>query len=626
MDACPAKLPTGLALLAVLLAGGQTLASAGPDRAQPVLESASQGDPNPQAKTPDDAPASQGDVAVSPSGTVEMHVADQPLGDILRLLSIQGKRNIVATPSVEGRVTADLYGVTFEQALDAVLMANQAGYVQRGNFIYVYTDEEMARMSEARHPVETRVIRLYYITSTDAHAVIEPLLSDVGTVTVSPTAEAGISPDSGNAGADHNAAIPYLVVRDYPERLAQMQRILDQVDARPQQVLVEATILRATLNDDNALGIDFTILGGVDLEMLGATSTGITTLETGQLPTARFERFNAAVETDFANAVPNGGISFGVIKDHVGIFLRALEQVSDTELLANPKVLCLNKQKGQVIVGRRDGYLTTTVTETQAVQTVEFLETGTQLIFRPFIGKNGYVRMELHPEDSIGGLTAANLPFETTTELTTNVQCRDGQTILIGGLFREVNSDSRSQVPLLGDLPGIGQAFRSNADNSKSEEVIILLTVHIVKDDDAYAAASEQQMQDFERMRVGLRHGLMWHGRQRLAQTHYRHALQHYADGDVKKALWNVRLALRNFGQFGPAIKLKEELLDARDWDEDNSLVRDFLWREIQREKGPGAGAHRYDRPGFEPLPVFDRPAESAPGDDLDLKERETDR
>ena len=135
----------------------------------------------------------------------------------------------------------------------------------------------------------------------------------------------------------------------------------------------------------------------MDLELLGSTSTAVQNVTVGDLPTARLEKFNSNVTTDLTSNVPQGGLHIGILKDQIAVFVRALEQVTDTVVLANPKVLALNKQKGQVIVGRRDGYITTTVTETQAIQTVEFLETGTQMIFRPFIGEDGYVRMELPP-------------------------------------------------------------------------------------------------------------------------------------------------------------------------------------------------------------------------------------
>ena len=494
-------------------------------------------------------------------------------------------------------MTADLYEVTFEEALEAILLANQCGYRVQGSFIYVYTNEELAQLTAAEQPAATRVLRLYYITAAEAVDVLTPLLSDVGSIAASAAAERGIGASAEQAGGDTSAAHDYVVVRDYPANLAEVERVLNEIDVQPQQVLLEATILRATLDDDNALGIDFTMVGGVDLEVLGSTSNAIQDLNVGALPTDRLEKFNASVATDLAGTVPRGGISVGVIKDHVGVFIRALEEVTETVLLANPKILALNKQKGQVIVGRRDGYLTTTVTETQAIQSVEFLETGTQLIFRPYIGKNGYVRMELHPEDSIGGLTAANLPFETTTELTTNVMCRDGQTVLIGGLFREVTTDTRGQVPVLGDIPGIGPAFRSTRDSTQREEVIILLTVHIVKNYDALAEASRREIENIERVRVGLRRGLMWTGRAQLAHTHYRQALEHFAAGHADRALWELRLALHNNPRLLPAIRLQEEIRHERAWEDEGSVTRDFVTRLIQQESTPGLKLPRFDRP-----------------------------
>jgi len=297
-------------------------------------------------------------------------------------------------------------------------------------------------------------------------------------------------------------------------------------------------------------------------------------------------------------------MTFGIIKDNVAVFLRALEQVTDTTVLANPKVLALNKQKGQVIVGRRDGFLTTTVTETQAVQAVEFLETGTQLLFRPFIADDGFVRVELHPEDSVGFVNAQGLPSEQTTEVTTNVIIRDGETILIGGLFRELTTDAKSQVPGLGSLPGVGQLFRSNNESTSREEVIILLTLHVVKDHAAFAAESAEQYENIERMRVGMRKGLMWHGRERLAQSHYQKAVAALDAGRREDALWHAKMAQHAFSRHLPAIELQESLRRKREWDMDLSTSRSFIQRLIARERG-------------EPFAPFSRPvppsAENAP-------------
>ena len=216
--------------------------------------------------------------------------------------------------------------------------------------------------------------------------------------------------------------------------------------------------------------------------------------------------------------------------------------MTDTVVLANPKVLALNKQTGEVIVGRKDGYLTTTVTQSSTVQTVDFLETGTRLVFRPYIGDDGYIRMEIHPEDSSGGLNDANLPFKITTEVTSNIMVRDGHTIVIGGLFREDSATTRGQVPFLGNIPLAGNLFRRQRDRTTRQEVIILLTPHIVKDEAAYTTASEAELKDAEKLRVGLRQGMMPFGRERLAEWNYEKARAEMAKStpDRQKALWHL--------------------------------------------------------------------------------------
>ena len=170
--------------------------------------------------------------------------------------------------------------------------------------------------------------------------------------------------------------------------------------------------------------------------------------------------------------------------------------------------------------------------------------------------------------------------------MTTNVIVRDGETILIGGLFREVTTDTRRQVPWLGGLPGIGSFFRSRANTTSREEVIILLTVHIVKDRAAYAAASAEHYENIDRLRVGVRQGLMWHGREQVAQRHYHKATDAFARGDREKALWHLNMALHNHPRLVPAIQLKEQILKQRDWDEEASGGRLFLQRLIARERG----------------------------------------
>jgi len=526
------------------------------------------------------------DITVSPEGRVEMHPRDLELSLALQILSMQSQRNIIASPNVSGTVTANLYGVTFEEALTAILDGNNCKWIERGNFIYVYTNEEFMAMQLAANPPVSRLFKLHYARAEDVDKLIQPLLSENGKISLSPPAEVGVAANADETGGNAMAINDCILVVDQPSRIDEIAKVIARIDVCPQQVLVEATILRAQLNEDNALGIDFNILGGVDFETLNATSPGVTDLAVGNLPLTNMRNTNVTTRTDFNAAVPDGGFTFGVVKGSVSVFIRALEQLTDTIVLANPKIQVVDKQHGEVIVGRRDGYLTTTVTETAAVQTVEFLETGTQLIFRPYIGHDGHVRMEIHPKDSTGGLTAANLPFEQTTECTTQIIVRDGHTILIGGLFREVSSSGRGQVPVLGNIPVAGALFRNSRDSTQREEVIILLTVRLVKEPSAVAEEGMAALNDVERFRVGMREGLQWFGRERLAQAHYRWALDHLNKGHQGQALWDLDLAINNNPKLMAAIKLREKITGHRKWDDEGSSVRGFLARQIMKDTG----------------------------------------
>lgn len=515
------------------------------------------------------------------AGTVEIHVNDANLVEVLRMLSLQSQKNIIASKDVKGTVTANLYSVTVREALDAILAANGYAYEEKGNFVYVYTKEELAAQEQANRQRKTRIFRVYYTPVATAVNMVKPALSKDGELAFSDPAKSGLESGSSDAGGNSHSTEDVMVVTDYEDRLDEVDRILKEIDKRPQQILIEATILRATLNEDNAMGIDFQVLGGVDFAGFSAAGgTGInSSVRTLGADSAAVNDGVSGVGTGFTNNVPKGGLSLGLIKNNIAVFLEALETVTDTTVLANPKILALNKQKGEVIVGREDGYITSTTTDTATVQTVEFLQTGTRLIFRPYIGDDGFIRMEIHPEDSSGGLTGANLPFKVTTEVTSNVLVRDGHTVVIGGLFREDSNSTRGQVPGLGNIPFAGALFRSQRDRTTREEIIILLTPHIVKDDAAYAQMSEQELQRMDHLRVGVRRGMMGSGRERLAEGFYDGAQAELAKAspDRGKVLWNLNAATNLNPKFIEAIELKQEMTGHQLKSVDNSISRDFV-------------------------------------------------
>jgi type IV pilus assembly protein PilQ len=518
--------------------------------------------------------------------TVEVHVSEADLVDVLRMLAAQSQRNIIATREVGGTVTCNLYDVTVQQALDAILHSNGLAAREEGDFIYVYTQEQLDELDEANRRPETRVFRLYHTSPTMAARMIEPALSEGAVISFSDEPEAGVASDLSNGGGFGYAAGDMIVVRDFAEHLDEVERVIDELDARPEQILVEATILSTTLNETNRLGVDLNLVGGVDLNQVVFGGAG-RPLGGGVTPNPQDldgEVYGGGTGANFANNTD--GLKVGFVSGDVSVFVSALEGTTDTTVLANPKVLALNKQKGEVLVGRKDGYLTTSITETSATQQVEFLETGTKLIFRPYISRDGYIRLEVHPEDSSGGVDDRGLPSKVTTEVTTNVLVKDGRTVVIGGLFRETANVGRSQVPFLGNLPIVGAAFRKQTDSTLREEIIILLTPHVVKDLDRYSELSADELERAEKLRVGTREGMMPWGRERMAQANFDKALAALAQTppNRSRARFHLNAALHLNPAFIEAIELKERVTGDELAESDQSSIRSFLRRAVHAD------------------------------------------
>ena len=172
-------------------------------------------------------------VSVGSFGQIDLHVKDLEVSRVLQLLSIQSQRNIVASRNVAGSISADLYGVEFYEALDAILQPNGFGFREQGNFVYVYTAAELKDIEEAERQLTHRLIRLNYITASDASAFVTPLLSSAGSISLSGEPAPGIQPSVGDAGANTFAHAETIVVRDYAENVDDIVSLIQELDVRP---------------------------------------------------------------------------------------------------------------------------------------------------------------------------------------------------------------------------------------------------------------------------------------------------------------------------------------------------------------------------------------------------------
>ena len=540
------------------------------------------------------------DVNVDKYDLVDLHVNDEDLGRVLQLLSLQSERNITASNAVSATITADLYGVTFYEALDAILHVNGYGYIEQGNFIYVYTREELQVIQAANRVRDTKVYKLDYLNALDAAEFVQQLLSDAGVIKTSAASETFSMDDSNPVGADSFANEATLVITDYEENIESIVALLGQLDTKPVQVLVEATVLQTSLTEDNAFGVDFSILGDLDfadfaglggpLAVANSLIKGVgETVDGTALDTPSRGQAGGAITSNFGNVGGNATIKGGIVSNDIAAFVRLLDEVTDVTVVSNPKLLTLNRQPARVLVGTRVGYLNTTTTETSTTQTVEFLDTGTQLALRPFVAANGLIRLELKPQvsnfklrETVGNNgSPVTIPDEETTELVTNVMVRDGQTVVLGGLFTETTTATRRQVPVLGDIPVIGAAFRGHEDNTRRSEIIFMITPSIVNDADL--TLSGEEANDYvTNARAGAREGLLKFSRERRVSQLLIKAREYASNGETDKAIFSLDRALTLRPQSPEVRKMLAELRGGQTVVPSNSILDSVWGKEFQ--------------------------------------------
>ncbi len=517
---------------------------------------------------------------------LSLHNADVRV--VMLQLSENAQRTIVVSPAIQGNLTADFYGVTFDEAIESISKVMDFICIKEGKRLLVYT---LAEWDKKQEQMSARIYRLNNISAKEASELLGGLLSAKGSIKMATPRNVGLKDDSEEALEDH-AAQDVLVVKDIEGVLVQFDKMIPQLDRLPAQVLIEATILSVKLDDTNALGVDLSILGGhTNMNRMGMESTlsGLPTMG-GEAPgITNFSRIAGGATTSTTGLVPAGGLSLSLVSNNIAMFIRALETTSDTTILANPKLLVVNRCLGEVNVGKEQGYTSGSETTSSATSTqTEILETGTILKVRPFIGKDGKIRMIIRPEISDGVIVEKGglaLPESEVSKVTTEVIVNDGKTIVIGGLFQEKTVLVRNQIPLLGTLPQIGAMFRSHKDQVVRSELIVLITPHIIGYEEA-EAASKQVMDYIDRARLGARRGLKWWGRNPRSDMFMTMARKAVASGDRTKGRWMLSMALANTPLRGDAIEMAQRL---NGWDLGSEEPTLFFVETMLKLKAPPA-------------------------------------
>ena len=366
-----------------------------------------------------------------------------------------------------------------------------------------------------------------------------------------------------------------MIVRDYETVLAQLDEIFAEVDVKPKQVAIEAMILSVKLDDTFKFGVNFSALRDNNNFALisGSAPAGIG---------------NVSLGTE--------GLHFGFLDATVGLFVDCLEKIGDTNVIASPRLTCLNKQRAEIQIGEELGYVSTTVTESSSTQTINFLSTGTLLRIRPFIGNDGLIRLEVHPELSTGSVKVEqglSLPEKAVTQVTTNVLCPDGCTVVIGGLIREDLTTTQSQLPVLGNLPYVGWLFRQRTQGVDRNEIIVLITPRIVSEP-FMCQEGAKYGNDFTQRQAVYFDKMSPIGKRNLALHHLRLARAAHNAGDEMVAMKQVNTAIHYDPLNRDSIVLRNEIVEAGGFEQES--IREYLHKGLT----PLSGKHHdYSKYGY---------------------------
>lgn len=394
---------------------------------------------------------------------VSLNFKNAPLGDVLNTLSKLANINIIGADDLSVPVTLYVNEIPLEDALYALLKGVGYHYIREKNIFYI-----MPRNPSADTPLDafltTKVFSLNYISATTVGENISSLLSAKGEVNI-----------FSEVSDEENAR--KLVVKDFPANLEIISQLIKNLDKKPTQVVIETKFVEVTLTEDFQLGIDWAI----EASMAGSEAT--TTFPFG----ARGQRIPEKGSTEGATTSIStlGTVSFSNFQ----ATLKAKDNNAKVEVISNPRVTTHSGEEAEILVGTRVPipiYERNPDTATLEVIGYQEEEFGIVLKVTPFVNEDSSITMHLEPEvSSQSGSTGPNdeRPIISTNEVKTLVTVKNGSTIVLGGLRKKDNTDTRHSVPILGQLPLFGKLFTYESRDYENKELLIFLTPRIMGDE-----------------------------------------------------------------------------------------------------------------------------------------------
>jgi len=403
------------------------------------------------------------------------------ISNVLRLIAEVSGFNIVIGDGVKSKVTMKLVSVPWDQALDMILKMNGLGKIKQGNILWIDSlaniakqEDESARAKEAKTKAEDLVDRVFYIRNLQATELLTALRQNLG--------PRGLMQISQGTNA--------LIVRDTESKMAVIKQLIDGLDLEVPQVQIEARIVQADTVYARGLGVQwgikntdfgtnsFTAAGNLTGPFAPAAGTGNTLIPRDFI-------VNLPAQVAGLPAVPAIGYSFGKLMDGFALDLRlsAGELLGLAKVIAAPKITTLDKREAKISQGESIPFQTTSLQGTQTT----FVDANLELNVTPQItsrdpkevGKQIMMKVRA-TRNAVGARSNPAGPSIDRREANTQVIVRDGETMVIGGVFIDTQNNNVQGVPYLSRIPVLGWLFKNKSESVSKQELLIFLTPSIV--------------------------------------------------------------------------------------------------------------------------------------------------
>ncbi len=450
---------------------------------------------------------------------ISLDLKDADVHNVIRLLADVSGLNIVATDDVAGAITLRLNDVPWDQALDIVLQTQNLESVHEGNVLRISTvkrlreeREELHRAQRAAQTVEPLQVAYIQVNYAKAKKLAD-LVSGA-----EEEARRGQRQGQGGGGTGGNleeeeGVLSYrgsvmvdeftntLIVRDIERGIRNARDLVKRLDVQIPQVLIESNIVEATTNFARDLGVQWGYQSNIGPQT--GTSTGKNFPGTILFGGSGLGAGSGGVPflVDFpANAVAPGSgaaldLALGSLNGayKLDVRLTALEQKGQGRIISRPRVVTLNNVAATIqslTILRVRLPSTGTVINTgaggaagSASTATEKIETGITLEVTPQVSSDGFVLLDMFAKSSQADFTRTvdNIPTEITRQATSHVLVRDGQTVVLGGIYRDTSLDNQTGVPWFQNLPGLGWMFKSDSKDKRREDLLVFLTPRVLK-------------------------------------------------------------------------------------------------------------------------------------------------